>query len=55
MSELITATVDDATLRRVSLLCGAFIIGCCVFWCCVQPMIVSLRRLVSPPRDPELL
>jgi len=33
---------------------GMFVLGCCVFWCCCQPIIVYCRRR-SSPRQPSMM
>ena len=44
LSERLALPLDDAAVRQVGLLSGAFVVGCCAFWCCVQPLLVWCRR-----------
>ena len=46
LSERLALPLDDAAVRQVGLLSGAFVVGCCAFWCCVQPLLVWCRRRV---------
>ena len=46
LSERLALPLDHETVRQAGLLSGAFIVGCCAFWCCVQPLLVWCRRRV---------
>ena len=46
LSERLALPLDHETVRQAGLLSGAFVVGCCAFWCCVQPLVVWCRRRV---------
>jgi len=53
LSERLVLPLEDATVRQMGLLSGAFVVGCCAFWCCVQPLLVWCRRRVH--EEPVLM